>query len=199
MIAVIDYGMGNLHSVQKALEFVGAKVFVTQNADEIKQAQKLVLPGVGAMQQAMERLNYLGLVDVIKEAVNQNKPFLGICLGLQLLFQESQEGGQVKGLGIIPGSVKKLSNLKVPHIGWNQIKKINPECPLFKDIPEGAFFYFCHSYYVEPKDLIWIATQTEYATNFASSICGNNIFGVQFHPEKSHILGLKVLENFVRL
>lgn len=199
MIAVIDYGMGNLRSVAKALEFVGAKVVVTQDPKEIERAEKVVLPGVGAMEQAMQRINSLKLADVIKEATKQKKPFLGICLGLQLLFNESEEGGKIKGLEIIPGSVKKFKKLKVPHIGWNQIKKTSEGCPLFKGIPEDAFFYFCHSYFVEPEDKSAVATRTDYGVDFASSICKENIFGVQFHPEKSQDFGLKILDNFVKL
>ncbi len=198
MIAVIDYGMGNLRSVQKALESVGAKTVVTQSAKEIKQADKIVLPGVGAIEQAMQRLSSLNLVEVIKETIRQNKPFLGICLGLQLLFSESEEGGKVEGLGIIPGNVKKLKGLKVPHIGWNQIRRTSKECLLFKGIPEEAFFYFCHSYYVEPQDKKIVSLNTEYGLNFCSGICKENIFGVQFHPEKSQVFGLKILENFVK-
>jgi imidazole glycerol phosphate synthase subunit hisH (EC 2.4.2.-) len=199
MIAVIDYGMGNLRSVQKALESAGAKAMITQSALEIKQADKVVLPGVGAMQQAIERLTALNLVAAIKEAVTQKKPFLGICLGLQLLFSESEEGGKVKGLEIIPGNVKKLKSPKVPHIGWNQIKLAKNNCPLFKEIVEGSFFYFCHSYYVAPQETSVIATKTEYGTDFTSAVWKENIFGVQFHPEKSQAIGLKVLENFVKL
>jgi len=199
MIAVIDYGMGNLRSVQKALELVGAKAQITQNPKDIKQADKVVLPGVGAMQQAMERLSSLKLIPAIKESIQEKKPFLGICLGFQLLFFESEEGGKVSGLGIIPGKVKKLRSLKVPHIGWNQIKKTSQDCPLFKDVAEESFFYFCHSYFVSPEDASIIATKTEYGVDFASSICKENIFGVQFHPEKSQSVGLKFLENFVKL
>ncbi len=199
MIAVIDYGMGNLRSVQKALELFGAKAVITQNPREIKNAEKLVLPGVGAMPLAMESLNALKLIPALKDGIKQNKPFLGICLGLQLLFSESAEGGKVKGIGLLSGQVKKFSDLKVPHIGWNQIKNTTPLCPLFKGVADGSFFYFCHSYYVVPKEASIVATKTEYGVEFTSGIWKENIFGVQFHPEKSQALGLKILENFVNL
>lgn len=199
MIVVIDYGSGNLRSVAKALEAVGARTIVTQSAKEIKSADKIVLPGVGAMKEAMESLENLKLIQAIKDAIKSNKPFLGICLGLQLLFEESEEGGKVKGLGILSGRVLKLKAEKIPHIGWNQIKIADKANPLFKGINEGASFYFCHSYYVSPTDKSVIAAETLYGTDFTSSIWKDNLFGVQFHPEKSQAMGLKVLENFVKL
>ena len=197
MIAIIDYEMGNLRSVQKALEQVGADTIITQNPDDIKKADKVVLPGVGAVEPAMNRLKELGLIDAINEAVSSGKPFLGICLGLQLLFDESTEGGHTKGLGIIPGTVERFTNqLKVPHMGWNQLKITTEDCPIYKDVPEGTSVYFCHSYYVKPTDDKVSATKTDYGIDFTSSIWKENIFGVQFHPEKSQSIGLQILKNF---
>ena len=199
MIAVIDYGMGNLRSVQKALEKVGAKATITQHADEITRAQKVVLPGVGAIKAAMDKLESLQLIESIKTALASKKPFLGICLGLQLLFEESNEGGVVKGLGIFTGKVTRFTDLKVPHMGWNQIAVQQKTCPLFKGIAADSNVYFCHSYYVLPRANDVVAATTDYGTVFASAIWKNNIFGVQFHPEKSQDIGLKILKNFTEL
>jgi len=199
MIAIIDYGMGNLRSVQKALEVSGAVTCITQDPKDIPKAQKVVLPGVGAIKPAMDELNRLGLIAAIKETVDSQKPFLGICVGLQLLFETSSEGGEVKGLGILPGTVERFSDLKVPHMGWNQITKTNNNCPLWEGIDDQENVYFCHSYYVKPTIAELSATTTDYGTTFTSSIWKNNLFGVQFHPEKSQAIGLKVLENFVKL
>ncbi len=199
MIAIIDYGMGNLRSVQKALEKVGAQAVITQNPSDIDAAQKVVLPGVGAMQPAMKKLEETGLTARIKKTIAANKPFLGICLGLQLLFEKSFEGGEVKGLGIIPGSVERFQSLKVPHMGWNQIQLRQAGCPLFKGISPLTNMYFCHSYFVNPKDKTVVAASTDYGVNFASSVAYKNIFGVQFHPEKSQTVGLALLRNFVAL
>jgi len=198
MIALIDYGMGNLRSVQKALETTGAEVCITQKAESIQEAEKIVLPGVGATKPAMDKLFSLGLVESIKESIAANKPFLGICLGFQLLFEQSYEGGCVEGLGIIKGSVKKFESLKVPHMGWNQLEAVRKDCPLFQGIDDGTNVYFCHSYYAEPKENKVIATLTDYGINFASSIYDKNVFGVQFHPEKSQEVGLKILQNFAK-
>ncbi|HLF18520.1 MAG TPA: imidazole glycerol phosphate synthase subunit HisH [Candidatus Omnitrophota bacterium] len=199
MIAIIDYGMGNLRSVQKALEASGAKAAVTQSKDDILQASKVVLPGVGAMKPAMERLTELGLIDVIKRTIEQRKPFLGICLGLQLLMEKSSEGGSTPGLGIFKGDVRQFTGLKVPQIGWNQLKMKGKNCPLFKGIDSGSNVYFCHSYYVNPKDKNDIAAATDYGVEYASSLWRENVFGVQFHPEKSQTIGLKILKNFTEL
>ena len=198
MIAIIDYGMGNLRSVQKAFEKVGAKAIVTQSSHDIKKAKKIVLPGVGAMQPAMEKLQALGLLDPIKESIQGKKPFLGICLGLQLLFETSDEGGSVKGLGILKGRVQKFTSLKVPHMGWNQLN-IAKKCDLLKGLKDSTYLYFCHSYYVNPTDKNIVATTTDYGKPFTSCICQDNILGVQFHPEKSQTVGLKILENFTKL
>ncbi len=196
MIAVIDYGMGNLRSVQKAFESIGAKASIVQSAADIKRAEKVVLPGVGAMKPAMEKLNELKIVDAIQSAINSGKPFLGICLGLQLLFESSDEGGNVKGLGILKGRVTRFSSLKVPHMGWNQLKVEQSSCSLFKGLGKNPFVYFCHSYFVNPNDNTLAAATTDYGVNFVSAVCQKNIFGVQFHPEKSQDTGLQILKNF---
>ena len=198
MIAIIDYGMGNLRSVQKALEKAGASTQITQNSENILKADKIVLPGVGAIKPAMEKLKKLGLISTIKDSIT-NKPFLGICLGFQLLFETSDEGGEVKGLGIFPGTVEKFTQLKVPHMGWNQLLIKNKDCPIWNGIEEGSMVYFCHSFYAKPKDPEIVATTTGYGIDFTSSVCKNNIFGMQFHPEKSQSVGLKILENFTKL
>ena len=196
MIAIIDYGMGNLRSVQKALEKAGAKTIITDDPSIIKQSQKVVLPGVGAIAPAIKKLQDLKLIDAIKEFISQGKPFLGICLGLHLLFNESDEGNSVKALGILPGTVKRFSSLKVPHIGWNQLNIKRNDCPLLKGIEDKANFYFCHSYFVKPDDPQTTLTTTDYGIDFTSSIWKDNVFGVQFHPEKSQTIGLQILKNF---
>ncbi len=212
MIAVIDYGMGNLRSVCKALERAGGKVKITSSVGDIEKAEALVLPGVGAFPQARESLKNLGIVESLYQAIQGGKPFLGICLGLQLLFTESEEG-EGKGLNIIPGKVKKFKfeGLKIPHMGWNAIqlkveslklrdnKSKSSQLSLFEGIPAGSYFYFAHSYYVESEDKEAILTTTEYGIKFTSAMGRDNIFGVQFHPEKSGEKGLKVLKNFVQL
>ena len=199
MIAIIDYGMGNLRSVQKALELAGAvDVRVTADPDVITSAIKIVLPGVGAIKPAMDRLNDLGLPSIIKSQISSGKLFLGICLGFQLLFETSTEGGAVNALGILPGTVEKFpSTVKVPQMGWNAIDIIQNKCPMYHGIKSGSFVYFCHSYYGKPKDSSATATTTNYGIKFTSSICCNNIWGVQFHPEKSQEIGLSILRNFV--
>lgn len=199
MIAIIDYGMGNLRSVQKALEKGGAQTIITDNKDVITKADKIVLPGVGAIRPAMERLKQLELVPVIKDAVNHDKPFLGICLGLQLLFEKTFEDGESAALGILKGNVIRFTNLKIPQMGWNQISIQQKDCPLFKGIKDGADVYFCHSYFVQPTDKNVTATETDYGFKYTSAIARKNLFGVQFHPEKSQAVGLKILENFVKL
>ena len=199
MIAIIDYGMGNLRSVQKAFEKVGATAVITEDFKTIQQAKKVVLPGVGAMQPAMEKLTSLKLIEVLKESIQKGKPFLGICLGLQLLFEKSMEGGEVKGLEILSGSVERFNQLKVPHMGWNQLRIKKKDCPIFKDIIDQSNVYFCHSYYVKPKDHTISASVTDYGIEFTSAINQDRLFGVQFHPEKSQEVGLKILKNFAEL
>lgn len=203
MILIIDYGMGNIHSVQKACESLGAKTLVSSSADDLKIAEKIILPGVGAFSDAMEALNSRNLsAQIIDEVKKGHKPFLGICLGMQLVFNDSEEGSAVRGLGIIAGSIKRFSlkkDFKVPHIGWNQLRIKGNNCPLLKGVLDGSFMYFCHSYYPQPKDKAVTAALTEYGVEFPSLIWDKNIFGTQFHPEKSQKAGLKIIENFVRL
>ena len=201
MIAIIDYGMGNIHSVQKALELQGAKTCVTNKCQDIRSAEKVVLPGVGAFDDAMMELEKQGLIPVIKEHIKLKKPFLGICLGMQLLFDVSQEAKKKKGLGIIKGTVKRFSvkpPLKGPHMGWNQLEKVSA-CPLLTDVPDGSYVYFCHSYYPAPVDKGLVAATCDYVLDFAAIIWKDSIFGVQFHPEKSQAIGLTMLKNFVTL
>ncbi len=199
MIALIDYGMGNLRSVQKALERSGAgEVAITQSVDVVRKAEKVVLPGVGAMAPAMEKLNGLGLVGVIRDVVNSGRPFLGICLGFQLLFDRGFEHGEIEGLGILPGTVERFpSGVKVPQMGWNQLS-LRP-CPLWDGLVNGCEVYFCHSYYARPAHPEIIAATTDYGITYCSAAAMGNIFGVQFHPEKSQTVGLRMLENFARL
>ncbi len=200
MIAVVDYGRGNLRSVQKALEQVGARAVVTRVPKTIAGADKLVLPGVGAFADCMDNLKRLALVEPIMEFLATGKPFLGICLGLQLLFTESEEFGVSRGLDVVPGRVVRFpQGLKVPHMGWNTVEIWREDCPLLRGIGEGSYFYFVHSYYVVPFDLSVVATSTVYGVEYTSMIWKDNIFATQFHPEKSQRLGLKILENFTRL
>ena len=202
MIAIIDYGMGNIHSVQKALEAMGAKTRVTNQPSEIKASDKVVLPGVGAFDDAMQELKRENLISALKEHIKSKKIFLGICLGMQLLFKESEEVRNSKGLGILKGKVKRFENkdnLKVPHIGWNQLKIKNSACPLLKGLADNSYVYFCHSYYPQPYDGRIIVATTDYGIDFTSILWQDNIYGVQFHPEKSQEVGLKILRNFVNL
>ncbi len=198
MIAIVDYGMGNLRSVEKAIEVSGGKTRIVTSPAEVALADKLVLPGVGAIRPAMERLGELGLIDAIKAFTASGKPFLGICLGFQLLFESSTEGGSVQGLGLLPGTVERFPNsVKVPQMGWNSLAIVHEGCPMFRGIADGAFVYFCHSYFVKPVDMKIRSAMTDYGLSYASAVCAGNIWGVQFHPEKSQTVGLKILENFV--
>jgi glutamine amidotransferase len=195
-VAVIDYGLGNLRSVSKAIEAVGAQVKVTNALGDLESASALVLPGVGAFQRAMENLQKLNIIPAIKKQIQKGKPFLGICLGLQILFTESEEHGTTPGLNIIRGKVKRFSSgVKIPHMGWNALKQAS-KSDIFTDIADNSYFYFVHSYFVEPDEKGAIIGTTEYGESFASAVNKDNIWGVQFHPEKSHDLGLKVLEGF---
>jgi len=199
-IAIVDYGMGNLRSVQKGLERVGCKAQVTREPQQIISARGVVLPGVGAFSACMENLRRFGLVEAIREVVLQRKPFLGICLGFQLLFTESEEFGPQKGLDLFPGKVVGFhpqNGLKVPHMGWNRIVK-KKESPFLQGISDGDYLYFVHSYYVTPADVSVVATTTTYGTSFVSSIATDHLFACQFHPEKSQKIGLRILENFAR-
>ncbi len=189
--------MGNLRSVQAGLEHVGQEAFITDDPKKIMNAPAVVLPGVGAFGDAINRLEETGLGDAFCEAVESGKPCLGICLGLQLLFSESEEGGLYRGLDIIPGRVIRFSNqLKVPHMGWNQLDFKNPDMVIFRGIPDGSYMYFVHSYYVQPNDPDVIAASTDYGVSFTSMIARGNLFATQFHPEKSQKIGLRLLENF---
>ena len=200
MIAIVDYGMGNLRSVQKGLEHVGCEARVTRERQQIVSAQGVVLPGVGAFNACMENLRRFGLVEPIRQVVLQKKPFLGICLGFQLLFTESEEFGPQKGLDLFPGRVvafRPENGLKVPHMGWNRIGK-KKESPFLEGISDGDFVYFVHSYYVAPDDESIVATTTDYGNSFVSSIATDHLFACQFHPEKSQEIGLCILANFAR-
>ncbi|HWP57243.1 MAG TPA: imidazole glycerol phosphate synthase subunit HisH [Candidatus Acidoferrales bacterium] len=200
MIAVIDYGMGNLRSVQKALERVGARAEITSDRGAIERARGLVLPGVGAFGACMQNLERYGLIEPIKEALRQKKPFLGICLGFQVLFSESEEFGCERGLDIFAGKVvgfRPQDGLKVPHMGWNRIEK-KKESPFLEGIAGGEYVYFVHSYFAQPKDQSLVATTTPYGVSFASSIATDHLFACQFHPEKSQQIGLRILANFAR-
>lgn len=199
MIAIIDYGMGNLRSVYRGFLKAGVQVAVVENPDLVDGADGVVLPGVGAFADAMVNLRAAGMVGAIQRAVAAGKPLLGICLGQQLLFEASEEWGHHKGLGIFPGQVRRLpEGLKVPHMGWNQIEIIRPD-PLLAGIPDLSSFYFVHSYAVYPADKDIILTMTEYGIRFASIVGKGKVYGIQFHPEKSSSLGLKILENFGRV
>ncbi len=199
MIAIIDYGMGNLRSVQKGFERMGRDAVVTSDAKTILSASKVVLPGVGAFPDCMRNLREYGLIDAVYQSISSGKPFLGICLGLQLLFTESEEFGISKGLDIIKGKVVRFkiqdSTLKVPHMGWNSVS-IKRRPPALADVPDGSHFYFVHSFHVVPEDKSVIATTTDYGFEFVSSIWKDNIFATQFHPEKSQALGLSILKRF---
>jgi len=198
MIAIIDYGMGNLRSVSKAFEAVGHQAVVTRDARVIGNAGHVVLPGVGAFGDCMANVEQYGLVEPIKTAIQSGKPFLGICLGLQLLFTESEEFGPHRGLDIIPGKVRRFEGgqaLKVPHMGWNQVH-IQRTCPLFDGIRDGSDWYFVHSYFVDPIDKQLAATMTTYGIPFVSSVWKDNIVACQFHPEKSQAVGLRLIRNF---
>lgn len=200
MIAIIDYDAGNLKSVEKALLYLGEEVKVTSNAEEILSADKIILPGVGAFGDAMEKLNTRGLSDVIREAVRRKIPLLGICLGLQLLFDASEETPGVDGLSVLKGKIKRIPDkegYKVPHIGWNSLK-INPESKLFAGIPEDSYVYFVHSYYLEAEEPI-VAATTDYVVDIHAAVEKEHVFACQFHPEKSGEIGLKLLKNFATL
>jgi len=203
MIAIIDYGMGNLRSVQKAFEKVGFEATVTSDPNVVLEADKIVLPGVGAFPDCMRNLEQGGFIDPILKVIADGRPFLGICLGLQLLFTESEEFGIHKGLNIIPGRVLRFpegleengEKLKVPHMGWNQLTLCG-ESAVFEGIDDGTNVYFVHSYYVKPDDEKVVAARTTYGMEFCSAICKDNVVATQFHPEKSQEKGLQILKNF---
>ncbi len=201
MIAIIDYGMGNLRSVQKGFEKVGYGAIVTRDPAEVRSADKVVLPGVGAFEDAIAELNRLGLTNSILRAIDSGKPFLGICLGLQLLFERSYENGEHAGLGVLKGEVVRFQlppQYSVPHMGWNRAI-VRRHAPVLEGIEDGSHFYFVHSYYVVPEDEGIVAVQAEYHKPFCAMVWHDNLFATQFHPEKSQADGLKVLRNFARL
>jgi imidazole glycerol-phosphate synthase subunit HisH len=201
MITIIDYGVGNLRSVQKAIEYLGYKVQISSEASVIKKAQLLILPGQGAFSEAMKNLERTELVPYIKEFLQDNRPFLGICVGFQILFEESYEHGTHKGLGVFKGCVKKFASRdhKIPHMGWNTIEINQDKNGIFQNLKEKSFTYFVHSYYVETSQTELISTTTNYAgIDFTSSIQKENLLATQFHPEKSGKVGLEILSNFFR-
>ncbi len=201
MIAIIDYDAGNLRSVEKALQSLGQETIITRERNIIDQADKVILPGVGAFKEAMEKLENYQLTDVVKEAAFSGKPFLGICLGLQLLFEESEEGEGVRGLGVLKGRIvriPKAEGLKVPHIGWNSLN-VKEGARLFKGIGENPYVYFVHSYYLKAENRDDVAAVTDYGVTMDTSVEHGNIFACQFHPEKSGDTGLHILKNFAAL
>jgi len=201
MIVIVDYGMGNLRSVQKGFEKVGSVAAISRDPDLIRTADRLVLPGVGAFPECMRNLTRLNLVEPLLEFIRSGKPFLGICLGLQLLFDESDEFGRHDGLKVIPGRVTafdRTMGLKIPHMGWNSVS-FRKDVPLFRGIPGGMYFYFVHSYYVVPAEPSDVAAESRYGIEFTCAIGRDNVYAVQFHPEKSQEFGLKILSNFATL
>ena len=199
MTALIDYGVGNLYSVEKALATVGAEVKVTSRAEDLRRAEKIILPGVGAFGDCMKNLEATGLIPTILEQIAAKKFLLGICVGLQILFEESEESPNVKGLGIFKGKVKKISaeGLKIPHMGWNSVEMKNSK--IFSGVKDNSYFYFVHSYHADPSEKNLITAVTDYGEKVTAAVEFENIFAVQFHPEKSGDVGLKVLKNFAEL
>jgi glutamine amidotransferase len=199
MITIIDYGAGNLRSVENAIRRLGYQPKVTSKPDEVLAASAVILPGVGAGGATMSSLKALGLDSAIRQYITEGRPFLGVCIGLQLLFSGTEEGGWHSCLNIVPGAVRRLpSGLKIPHMGWNQVKQ-KREHPIFDDIPDNANFYFVHSYYGEPEDKSLIAGETEYGIPFGSVLIRDSLIATQFHPEKSGEVGIKIYENFIRM
>jgi glutamine amidotransferase len=201
MIAIVDYQMGNLRSVQKAFERVGHAAAITADPRVLEQADHVVLPGVGAFADAIAEIRRRELIEPIQAAIASNKPFLGICLGLQMLFDVSYEDGEHEGLGVIPGEVRRFdvpAEYKVPHMGWNHVAQRRP-APIFNGIADGSHFYFVHSYYVVPQDEKVIAGEASYPEPFCAAIWRKNLFAAQFHPEKSQAAGLQLLKNFAEL
>ena len=201
MVAIIDYDAGNIKSVEKALLHLGEEVIITRDREQILNSDKIILPGVGAFGDAMEKLRSYGLDKVIYEVVERKIPFLGICLGLQLLFEKSDETPGVKGLGILPGEILRIPDkegIKIPHMGWNSVK-IKENARIFKDVPQDSYVYFVHSYYLKAGREEDVAATTEYSTLIHAAVEHDNVFACQFHPEKSSEIGLKILKNFVEL
>ena len=206
MIAVIDYGLGNLFSLKSSLDYIGLDNILTSDKDVIRNADAIILPGVGAFRDAISKLKEDGLYELLIEQANSGKPFLGICLGMQLLFEKSYEYGEYEGLGLINGEIRSieedidesLKNLKIPHMGWNSLKYPN-EGRLFRGIPEDSYVYFVHSYYLKAEDESIVTATTEYSTLIHASVESGNVFACQFHPEKSSDVGIQILKNFVEL
>ncbi len=205
-IIIIDYGVGNVRSVQKAFEFLGCEAVITDNIYKIKEASVLVVPGQGAFAGAMRNLTNMGLVPYLKEYLAKKRPFLGICLGFQILFEKSFENGVYDGLGVFPGEVKlfdfsddveQKKKLKVPHMGWNKINVVNDSNDFYKGL-DGSYVYFVHSYYVDSFDKNIISTTTQYGHSYVSSVQSKNLLATQFHPEKSGLIGIKILDNFIK-
>jgi len=200
MIGIIDYGMGNLGSVCNAFRFLGAESRLVKAASDLEDCRSVVLPGVGAFGDCMRHLDAHGFVEPLRRWAASGKPFLGICLGLQVLFEGSEESPGTEGLGILPGTVKRFnvpSELKVPQIGWNAVRQARPDCPLFREVEDGAYFYFVHSFYVEPREKSVVAGRTGYGLDYCSVAWRGNLTAVQFHPEKSQSAGLRMLRNFI--
>lgn len=201
MVVIIDYDAGNIKSVEKALRYLGEEVIVTRDKDTILHAEKVILPGVGAFEDAMNKIRMYELEEVIKAVIQKGTPFLGICLGLQLLFESSEEGAKTKGLGILPGKIIRIpetDGLKVPHMGWNSLH-FPKKSVLFAGISEESYVYFVHSYYLKAGDESIVAATTEYGTCIHAAVEKDNVFACQFHPEKSSAVGLQILKNFIRI
>ena len=201
MIAIIDYDAGNIKSVEKAMNYLGQEAVITRDRDVILASDKVILPGVGAFGDAMEKIKEYHLTNVIYDVVEQKKPFLGICLGLQLLFETSEESKGVAGLGILKGDIVRIpakQGLKIPHMGWNTIQ-VKEDATLFRGISKDAYVYFVHSYYLKAKEIEDVAATTFYSTEIHAAVEHDQVFACQFHPEKSGTVGLKILENFVSL
>ena len=201
MIAIVDYDAGNIKSVEKALQFLGQEPVVTRDKETLLQAEKVIVPGVGAFGDAMGKMHQYGLVEVLREIAAKGTPLLGICLGLQLFFESSEETPGVEGLGLLPGKIVRIPDkegFKIPHMGWNSIQ-INPASRLLKGIEEGAYVYFVHSYYLQAENGADVAATTDYVVNIHAAAEHENIFATQFHPEKSGEIGLRILKNFIEL
>ena len=201
MIAIVDYDAGNIKSVEKALQFLGQEPVVTRDKETLRQAEKVIVPGVGAFGDAMGKMHQYGLVEVLREIAAKGTPLLGICLGLQLFFESSEETPGVEGLGLLPGKIVRIPDkegFKIPHMGWNSIQ-INPASRLLKGIEEGAYVYFVHSYYLQAENEADVAATTDYVVNIHAVAEHENIFATQFHPEKSGEIGLRILKNFIEL
>ena len=203
MIALLDYGSGNQRSVEKALRKVGADLLVTTRPEALREARAVVLPGVGAFDDCISAMQRQELLGAVREFIQTGKPFLGICVGYQALFEKSEEFNScAAGLGVFGGKVRRFTErpgLKIPQIGWNQLEIVRPDCPLYAGIPDGSHVYFVHSFYPKPTDASIVATRTKHGDTFASSVWRDNVFATQFHPEKSQAVGLRLLQNFVSL